>query len=258
MEGVFRTVCRTFRRRIPAVVESPFHPSRAGELHPLQHLARGLACFQVKHAHFLPVGAGSVAHLHHVTAIGRSAGQVGRDRPIVAQGIGIQEDAFLAPFFVLNEDDALVLEAIVSGQKHLFSNASRNAHARMVEQGFATFTQRLPLGQAVEVDSGRVGLGGHPCHHFRVAVVFQPAVRVRHCGAPEGVDDVDGSGFGIRHGFMRRSAARHHPRGHCHAGQGPKPKRTGRLHGIECNPTPDQLILHQSLSYPKAIHNLSP
>ena len=229
-----------------------------GELHPLQHLTRGFSRLQVEDAHFLPVGTGGVANLHHVTAVGRGARQVGCDRPVVAQGVGVQEDAFFASLFVLNEDDALVLEAVVAGQKHLFSDATRDAHARMVEQRFATFTQRLPLGQAVEVGAGRVGLGGHPLHHFGVAVVFQPAVGVRHCGAPEGVDHVDGSGFGIRHGLMRRSAARRHPRGNRHAGQGPKPKRTGMLHDVESNPTTDQLILRRSPSYPKAIHNLSP
>ena len=30
------------------------------------------------------------------------------------------------------------------------------------------------------------------------------------------------------------------------------------LHDVESNPTTDQLILRRSLSYPKAIHNLSP
>ena len=201
VEGVFRTERTAFRRGVAAVVEAIVHPRGTRELHPLQHFPRRFTCGQIQHAHLLPIRPCRVAHLHHVPAVGRSSGQACRHRAVFAQGVGVQEHPLFSAFVVLNENHTLVLQPVVPGQEHLLPDAAWNANAWVVEQLLATFTQLFAAREAVQERRRRLSLVCDPRHHLRVAVVFQPTVRIGHRGVPQGVDHVDSSGFRIGHGL---------------------------------------------------------
>ena len=201
VEGVLRTERTAFWRGVSAVVETVLHPRGTRELHPLQHFPRRFTCGQIEHAHLLPIRPCRVAHLHHVPAVGRSPGQACRHRAVFAQGVGVQEHPLFGAFVVLDEDHALVLQPVVPGQKHLFPDAAWNADAWVVEQLLATFTQLFAAREAVQKRRRGLSLVGDPRHHLRIAVVFQPTVRVGHRGVPQGVHHVDSSGFRIGHGL---------------------------------------------------------
>ena len=188
---------------VAAVVEAVADPARAGELDPLQHVARLFAGGEVHHADFLPVAAGRVAHHHDVLVVIGGAGQAGRDRPVLAEGVGVEEDPVLAVEAVADVPDALVLQAVVLADVVAVANLPGRADLLVVEDLLVAVADGLAEGDGVQVAAGHGVLGFDPGAGLLAAVVLEPAVGVGDLGAEVGVDDVFGAGVRVIKGLHR-------------------------------------------------------
>ena len=200
VEGVLGAELAAVGRRVAAVVEAVTDPAGAGELDPLQYVASFLASFEVHHVDLLPIAAGRVAHDGDVLVVIGGAGEAGGHGAILAQGVGVEEDAVLAVEAVADVPDALVLQAVVLADVVAVANLPRRADLLVVEDLLVAVADGVAEGDGVEVAAGDGVLGLDPRAGLLAAVVLQPAVGVGDLGAEVGVGDVFGAGVRIGEG----------------------------------------------------------
>ena len=200
VKGVLGAELAAGGRRVAAVVEAVADPAGAGEFDPLEDVAGLLAGVEVHHADLLPVAASHIAHDHDMLVVIGGAGEAGGHRAVLAQGVGVEEDAILAVEAVANVPDALVLQAVVFADVVAVANLPRCADFLVVEDLLVPVSDRVAERDGVEVAAGDGVLGLNPCAGLFAAVVLQPAVGVGDLGAEVGVGDVFGAGVRIGEG----------------------------------------------------------
>ena len=204
IHAVKRVLCTELaavRGWVAAVVEAVSHPAGAGELDPLEDVVGLFAGFEVHDADFLPVAAGGVAHDHDILVVIGGAGEAGGHRAVLAQGVGVEEDAVLAIEAVADVPDALVLQTVVFTDVVAVANLPGGADLLVVEDLLVAVADGVAERDGVEMVPGDGVLGLDPRTRLLAAVVLKPAIGVSDFSFEVGVNHVLGSGVRVIQGF---------------------------------------------------------
>lgn len=192
---------------VGGIEEAVLVPRSARELRPFDMVGEEFEGGHVLHVDFNPVGAAALDGVGHVFAVVGEADATERDRAVVGELVGVEEDGRLAVEGLLHVDDALVLEAVVLRidvaamflRWHTIALVVNQLRQAVLECAAERDVAEVVLRDLVLFLDPFCGLGG--------GVVFKPAVRVSDLRAKVVVDDggvfsrlgvgLDGIAFGL-------------------------------------------------------------
>ena len=224
-------------RVITRVVEAlpVLGPAHAAELHPLQMIPQIRARAHVAHLPLVPVRpARRKAVSHQVPVLAQLvAGE--RHRAVGRKFVGVEQHARGRLQSVRHVEHALVLQAIILGEKVAPALLERDAVALKVPQLREPLLEPHALGDLVQVMVSHLVLGRDPRLRLRRVVILQPAIRISHLRPVVIVHDV------LREGFWIGEAGAHFAfvdgRRRSVAGQ-------PRAHGEEHSQWPEERMFH--------------
>ena len=179
------------RSVVGTVVKAVAAPGSPGELGPLYMVFKQASVLHVHHENLFPVAAAAGNHISHVLAVVRKIGALEGHCTVVAEGIGIQEDAGLAAEFVHLVEDALVLESVVLVEIPLaVLLVRRRAHLFVVGNFLEPREYLFAGGKLFQIGLGYFILRLYPGSGLGGSVVFQPTIWIGDLRAEVIVDSI--------------------------------------------------------------------
>ena len=180
------------RRVVARVVEAAAvgGPGGRGELHPLDVVREVLARGDVADAPLLPVAACLGDSVGEERSVARGDRVRQRDRPVLAQGVRIEQHTRLEPRHIHHVQDGLRLQPAVPLEEDALALPDRHLVPLVVPEGGQPVTEGAPDGDAGQEAFGDLVLGVDPLPVPGARRVLEPAIRVRHLGPVVVVDDV--------------------------------------------------------------------
>ena len=192
---------------IAAVEEAVAQPLGIGELGPHDVVVEHTVLLQVLDKDLVPVTAAAGDDVGQVAAVVGEIQLLQGHGAVVAQRVGVEHHLVVAVGAVLIQH-ALVLQAVVLEEVEFVLDFEGSAHLLVVsELGDALF-HVLAEGNLGQVVLGDLVLGVDPCLGLGAAVVFQPAVGIRHLGAEVSVHGVHASRVRVVDTSLRRHSRR--------------------------------------------------
>ena len=179
------------RSVVGTVVKTVAAPGSPGKLGPHYMVFKQAAILHIHHENFFPVAAAAGNHIGHVLAVVREIGALESHRAVVAEGIGIQEDAGLAAEFVHLVEDALVLESVVLVEIPFAVLLVRGrAHLFVVGDFLEPREYLFAGGKLFKIGPGHFILRLDPGGSLGGSVVFQPTIWIGDLRAEVIVDSI--------------------------------------------------------------------
>ena len=166
---------------VGAVEEAVALPGRSGELGPLDVVFQQFAGLHVHYVELLPVAAAARDAVGNQAAVFVERNALEGDGAVLAELVGVEEDARLAVGGVHFVKNALVLKTVVAVDvPFAVLVAAWYAYLLIVDHLGEAGQQFAAERNLVQVMGGVLVLGGYPGGRLFRVVVFQPAVRVCH------------------------------------------------------------------------------